>query len=70
MFDRKNIALEVLSNCEFLSNQMFDRKNIALCLTEPIIYQTKGFTEPPKNVRNRNSLPKTPSSNENFEKSP
>ena len=36
MFDRKNIALEVLSNCEFLSNQMFDRKNVALCLTEPL----------------------------------
>ena len=78
MFDRKYIALEVLSNCEFLSNQMFDRKNIALCLTEPlcqtnlvqIFCQTRGLTEPPKNVKNANILPKTPSSNGNFEKSP
>ena len=69
MFDRKNIALEVLSNCEFLSNQMFDRKNIALCLTEPLC-QTEISTEPPKNVKNTNILPKTPSSNGNFEKSP
>ena len=73
MFDRKNIPLEVLSNCEFLSKQMFDRKNIALCLTElklvQIFCQTRGLTEPPKNVKNANILPKTPSSNGNFEKS-
>ena len=50
MFDRKYIALEVLSNCEFLSNQMFDRKNIALCLTEPLC-QTKISTDILSNQR-------------------
>ena len=50
MFDRKNIALEVLSNCEFLSNQMFDRKNIALCLTEPLC-QTEISTDVLSNQR-------------------
>ena len=44
-----------------------------LCLTELFQCMTEYLvclTEPPKNVRNRNSLPKTPSSNESFEKSP
>ena len=50
MFDRKNIALEVLSNREFLSNQMFDRKNIALCLTEPLC-QTEISTDVLSNQR-------------------
>ena len=78
MFDRKYIALEVLSNCEFLSNQMFDRKNIALCLTEPLcpteistdVLSNQRFDRTSQNVKNTNILPKTPSSNGNFEKSP
>ena len=50
IFDRKYIAFEVLSNCEFLSNQMFDRKNIALCLTEPLC-QTEISTDVLSNQR-------------------
>ena len=44
-----------------------------LCLTELFQCMTEYLvclTEPPKNVKNTNSLPKTPSSNKNFEISP
>ena len=40
---------------------MFDRKNIAIGLTEPLC-QIEISTEPPKNVKNTNILPKTPMS--------
>ena len=43
-----------------------------LCLTELFQCMTEYLvclTEPPKNVKNTNILPKTPSSNGNFEKS-
>ena len=76
MFDRKIIALEVLSNCEFLSNQMFDTKNIALCLTEPLC-QTEISTDVLSNQRFDRTSQKCQkykyftqnSSNGNFEKS-
>ena len=60
-YDRTSSLFDKTDSLYDRISYWFDRTSLRdwLCLTEP-----------PENVKNRNSLPKTPSSNENFEKSP